>query len=76
MSMDDLCKTAQSLGLVGIDLLEIEDFDFPARYGLRCTMGYAGGGTIKSALNRTENHQAIEDAFRKNIPIAAKANVP
>ena len=36
-------------------------------------MGYAGGGTIPDALNRTEHHAAIEEAFRKNIPIAAKA---
>jgi len=39
-------------------------------------MGYAGGGEIKSALNRVENHAAIEQAFRMNIPRAAKAGVP
>jgi hydroxypyruvate isomerase len=39
-------------------------------------MGYAGGGDIGSALNRTENHAAIEQAFRTNIPKAAKAGVP
>ncbi len=39
-------------------------------------MGYAGGGDIKDALNRTGNHAAIEAAFRTNIPLAAKAGVP
>ena len=39
-------------------------------------MGYAGGGEIKNALNRVENHSAIEQAFRTNIPLAAKAGVP
>jgi hydroxypyruvate isomerase len=39
-------------------------------------MGYAGGGTIPKALNRVENHDAIEAAFRQNIPIAAKLKVP
>src|SRR5260370_41571974 len=39
-------------------------------------MGYAGGGEIHSALNRTENHARIEEAFRKNIPLAAKSGVP
>src|ERR1035437_8997965 len=39
-------------------------------------MGYAGGGEIAEALNRPENHAAIEVAFRKNIPLAAKAGVP
>jgi sugar phosphate isomerase/epimerase len=47
-----------------------------SRYGLICTMGYAGGGTIPDALGHTEHHAAIEEAFRKNIPIAAKAGVP
>jgi hydroxypyruvate isomerase len=39
-------------------------------------MGYAGGGEIGKALNRVENHAAIEQAFRTNIPRAAKAGVP
>jgi hydroxypyruvate isomerase len=76
MPLDDLCTTARSLGLEGIDLLKVEEFTIPAKYGLRCTMGYAGGGDIPHALNRTENHAAIEAAFRTNIPLAAKANVP
>jgi hydroxypyruvate isomerase len=76
MSLEDLCTTGQSLGLQGIDLLEVNEYEVPARYGLRCTMGYVGAGDIKNALNRLENHDMIEAAFRKNIPIAAKANVP
>jgi hydroxypyruvate isomerase len=64
------------LGLRGVDLLEVAEYEVPRRYGLLCTMGYAGGGTIADALNRTENHPAIEAAFRKNIPLAAKAGVP
>ena len=39
-------------------------------------MAYAGGGDIKSALNRTETHASIEQAFRTNIPKAAAAQVP
>jgi len=38
-------------------------------------MGYAGGGEIGNALNRPQNHAAIEQAFRLNIPRAAKAGV-
>lgn len=64
------------MGLKGIDLLGMEDWEVPRRYGLVCAMGYGGGGTIPDALNRTENHAAIEAAFRKNIPLAAKAGVP
>jgi hydroxypyruvate isomerase len=75
-SLDELCQWGVQLGLRGIDLLEVAEYEVPRRYGLICTMGYAGGGTITDALNRTENHAAIEAAFRKNIPLAAKAGVP
>ncbi len=74
--LDDLCAYSAKIGLKGIDLLQIEEWEVPHRYGLICTMGYAGGGDIKKALNRKENHDAIEAAFRKNIPLAAKAGVP
>jgi hydroxypyruvate isomerase len=74
--LDQLSQASAQMGLKGVDLLEVSEWDVPRRYGIICTMGYAGGGTIPDALNRTENHDAIEAAFRKNIPLAAKAGVP
>jgi hydroxypyruvate isomerase len=74
--LEQLCAFAAKIGLKGIDLLNVEEWEVPRRYGLVCTMGYAGGGTIPDALNRTENHAAIEAAFGTNIPIAAKMGVP
>ncbi|HTZ89172.1 MAG TPA: TIM barrel protein [Alloacidobacterium sp.] len=74
--LDQLCEASAQMGLKGVDLLEVDEWEVPHRYGIICTMGYAGGGTIPDALNRTENHAAIEAAFRKNIPLAAKAGVP
>jgi hydroxypyruvate isomerase len=74
--LDQLCASAAAMGLKGVDLLEPTEYDIPRRFGLICTMGYAGGGTIPDALNRTENHAAIEAGFRVNIPLAAKAGVP
>ena len=76
MSIDQLAQSAASIGLQGVDLLQPDDYEVPRRYGLVCTMGYGGGGEINKALNRTENHPAIEQAFRANIPRAAKAGVP
>jgi hydroxypyruvate isomerase len=64
------------MGLVGIDLLGPEEYEGPRRHGLICTMGHAGAGVIADALNRTENHAAIEAALRINIPLAAKAGMP
>jgi len=74
--MDEFCRRVAALGLVGVDLLQPEEYDIPGRYGLRCTMAYAGGGEINQALNRVENHAAIEAGMRKYIPLAAKAGVP
>jgi hydroxypyruvate isomerase len=75
MSLDELCRQAAEMGLAGIDLLEQAEWDVPSRYGLKCTMGYAGGGSIQDALNRVEHHAEIEANFRKYIPLAAKAGV-
>ncbi len=76
IKLDDLCAYAAKIGLKGVDLLQVEEWDAPRKVGLICTMGYAGGGTIPDALNRVENHAAIEAAFGKNIPLAAKMGVP
>jgi len=76
IALDDLCAYSASIGLQGIDLLQPEEWSIPKKYGMICTMGYAGGGEISNALNRVENHASIEAAFRKNIPLAAKMGVP
>jgi len=76
IALEELCVFSAKIGLKGIDLLQPEEWGIPQRYGLVCTMGYAGGGEIGNAMNRVENHSVIEAAFRKNIPMAAKMNVP
>jgi hydroxypyruvate isomerase len=74
--VEQLAEAAAKIGLKGIDLLQPDQYELPRQFGLICTMAYAGGGDIKSALNRVENHAAAEQAFRTNIPRAAKAGVP
>jgi hydroxypyruvate isomerase len=76
IALEQLAESAAGMGLRGIDLLQPDEYEVPRRYGLICTLGYAGGGDIQKALNRTENHLAIEQGFRKNIPLAARAGVP
>jgi len=63
------------MGLKAIDLLNEDEWEVPRRYGLVCSMGYGGGGEIRSGMNRVENHAKIEEAFRKSIPQAAKLGV-
>jgi len=67
---------AKQLGLKGIDLLDPPEYEIPRKYGLICTMGRAGAGSIKQAFNRRENHASIEAGLRTNLPLAAKASVP
>ena len=74
--LETLCAHAAALGMVGVDLLEPDEYAVPARYGLRCTMGYAGGGAIDRGLNRPANHDAIVAGLTAGIPLAAKANLP
>src|SRR5579864_8569118 len=76
IAVDQLAEYAAKIGLRGVDLLKPDEYEIPRRYGLICTMAYAGGGDIGKALNRVENHAAIEQGFRDNIPRAAKAGVP
>ncbi len=73
--LDKLCAASAEMGCKAIDLLNPDEWDVPAKYGLVCAMGYAEGGDIKSAMNRVENHAKIEENFRKYIPLAAKAGV-
>src|SRR3984957_2393894 len=73
--LEKLCAYSAEIGCKAIDLLNPDEWDMPAKYGLVCAMGYAEGGTIKSAMNRVENHARIEESFRKFIPLASKAGV-
>jgi hydroxypyruvate isomerase len=75
MPLNELCEKGAAMGLKGIDLLNEDEWEVPGRYGLVCSMGYGGGGEIRSGMNRLENHAKIEEAFRKSIPRAAKLGV-
>jgi hydroxypyruvate isomerase len=74
--LEDLCAYAAQIGLKAVDLLKPDEYEIPGRHGLVCSMAYAEGGEIGSAMNRVENHARIEEGFREYIPLAAKAGVP
>jgi hydroxypyruvate isomerase len=73
--LDDFAKAVADMGLTAMDLLEEKDWPVIAKYGLICSMGYAGGGTIPDALNNKANHDKIVKAFEETIPRAAKMKV-
>ncbi len=75
LSLEELCRAAATMGLVGIDLLNAEEWPVVRKFGLICTMG-SGVCTIRDGLNDRANHSQIEANFRKLLPLAKKHGVP
>jgi hydroxypyruvate isomerase len=76
MALPDLCRAAAGIGLSAIDLLEEPDWPVVRQFGLVCSMGYAGGGSIPDGLNVRANHNAIVTNFERLIPRAEAERVP
>ncbi|HEX7138428.1 MAG TPA: TIM barrel protein [Vicinamibacterales bacterium] len=74
--MPDFCRAVADMGLTSIDLLEEPDWAVAREHGLVCSMGYAGGGSIRDGLNVPANHDAIVKNFERLIPHAASMKVP
>jgi hydroxypyruvate isomerase len=76
-ALEDACREASRLGIVGFDLIGPKDWPLLRKYGLVPSMYPAGvGGSITDALNRTENHARIEASLNAAIDEAAAAQVP
>jgi hydroxypyruvate isomerase len=77
MNFEDSCREAARLGCVGYDLIGPADWPTLKKYGLIPTMYPPGpGGTIANALNRTENHAALEKLMHAALDEAAANGVP
>ena len=74
--LPDFCRAVAEMGLTAIDLLEENEWEIARQYGLTCSMGYGGGGTISDGLNVKANHHTIVSNFEKSIPRAAKLGIP
>jgi hydroxypyruvate isomerase len=74
--MPEFCKAVAAMGLTAIDLLDQADWAVVRDFGLVCSMGNAGGGTIPNGLNVKANHDAIVKNLEMNIPKAAAQKVP
>ncbi len=72
----EFCQAVADMGLPAIDLLQPEEWPIASEYGLTCSMGYGGGGTIPDALNVTANHDEIVANFTTSIPLAKEHGVP
>ena len=70
------CEAVAEMGLPAIDLLEEDEWDIVAEYGLVCSMGYGGGGTIENGLNVRANHDELVANLQQAMPRAVERNVP
>jgi len=76
MAFEDSCREAARLGIKGYDLIGPADWPMLKKYGLTPTMYMGPGGTIPEALNRKENHAAIERSLHAAIDEAKANGVP
>jgi hydroxypyruvate isomerase len=75
--LDEFCKAVAAMGLTAIDLLQPEEWEVAARYGLTCSTGFPGkgGGTIPDGLNNRMLHDAIVKTFEAVLPKAKQMGV-
>ena len=76
MPLPEFCRAIAAMGLTAVDLLEEDEWPIAREHGLVCSMGYAGGGSIRDGLNVKANHDAIVRDFTETIPRAAAMQVP
>ncbi len=75
MSLDEMCREAARLGVVGFDLIGPQEWPTLKAHGLLPTM-VPSGSTIRDGINRVENHERIEAAIRESIDLSAAAGAP
>lgn len=71
--LDELCKRGKEIGLVGIDLLTVDEAPTAHKYGLESTMGQIDikGNNIAKGFNRLENHKVLIEYYEDRLPKAA-----
>ncbi len=74
--MPEFCKAVAAMGIPAIDLLNEPDWAIVRDFGLVCSMGNAGGGSIPDGLNVKANHDKIVSNLEQSIPKAAAQKVP
>jgi len=75
IGIDDFCRAAADMGLMGIDLAEPPDWPIIRKYGLTPAI-VTGAGIITDGWNRRESHDRLEKEMRENIARAAAAKIP
>jgi len=75
MALEDMCRHASRLGVLGFDLIGPADFALLKKYGLMPSM-VSGAMTLTGGCNRKEDHPAVEKAMRQLIDQTAAFGAP
>jgi hydroxypyruvate isomerase len=70
-----LAEQAKRIGIRSIELLTPDEFKELKPTGLTCAM-LKGACTIPECLNRTQNHEKVEQSLRRYIEFAADNHLP
>ena len=73
--LDALCTICKNFGMVGIDLINENEWDTVNKHDLIVTMSN-GPDQIGHGFNRIEHHDGLVERFERLIPIAAEKKVP
>ncbi|HEY6393093.1 MAG TPA: TIM barrel protein [Bryobacteraceae bacterium] len=74
--LEENARDAARLGAKAYDLIGPKDWPVLKKYGLVPGMVPGFGGTIPDALNRKENHDAIEKSMHAGIDLCAQEGAP
>jgi hydroxypyruvate isomerase len=71
--LEEFCKRGKQLGLVGIDLLTLEEVPIAQKHGLTCSMVHLDlpGFLITKGWNKLENHKTLIEYYENRIPKVA-----
>jgi hydroxypyruvate isomerase len=75
-SLDDLCKTAKSLGATSIDLMPPPNWPTLKKYGLTCAMAKVHEPNHPESWVRPAEHDKLVGYFTDTIPQVANAGIP
>jgi hypothetical protein len=78
--LSDFCRAVADMGLTAIDLLDEPDWPIVRQYGLVCSMGYAGGGSIPEHIAHfhtggVPGRNELDDRQELNWPAICRAIV-
>ena len=77
VELDELCRHVKRMGLVGIDLLYVDEWPVARDAGLTVSMGYPSRreNFIQTGFNNPANHSLLLGELETALPLARQAGV-